>query len=155
MKVRARAYSLINQPGTAAGAAGLMLGAGLLLVRAVASADLDSVTVGGHAFHWGCWFRQSFGVPCPACGLTRSVLLTLHGQLQMAWQLNPAGPLLTLGLCVLACALVLVMLCEQRRAGHDVALRLQRQLRRCATAYAGLFLLTLAAHWVWALLGAR
>jgi Protein of unknown function (DUF2752) len=155
MHVRARVYNLINRPGTVAGAAGFIIGAGLLSARAVASADLDSVTVAGHAFHWGCWLRQSFGVPCPFCGMTRAVLLTLHGQLQMAWQLNPAGPLLTVGLCLLAGALSLVMLCEQVRAGHDMALRLQRRLRFGATAYASLFLLTLTAHWLWALLWAH
>ena len=149
----ARAVHWINRPGSVPGLAGTALLASLAGLRAIASADLNSVTFAGHVLDGVCWFRQRFGVPCPFCGMTRSFLFTLHGQLTSAWQLNPAGLLLVLGLIALGCALVVVLLCEQTRLGHDVALRLQRRLRFGATVYATLFIAALAVHWlaaVWA-----
>jgi Protein of unknown function (DUF2752) len=144
----ARASKLINRPGSVPGLVGAALLASLAGLRLIASADLNSVTFAGHMLNGGCWFRQSFGVPCPFCGMTRSVLLTLHGQLASAWQLNPAGLLLTFGLSALGCALVVVLLCEQTRLGHDAALRLQQRLRFSATAYAALFVAVLTTHWL-------
>ena len=149
----ARAINLINRPGSVPGLCGAALLASLAGLRAIASADLNSVTFAGHVLNGVCWFRQRFGVPCPFCGMTRSFLFTLHGQFTSALQLNWAGPLLVLGLCVLGCALICVMLCEQTRLGHDAALRLQRRLRFGATVYATLFIAALAVHWlaaVWA-----
>lgn len=32
-----------------------------------------------------------FGVPCPTCGTTRSLWQICHGNLRMAWSLNPIG----------------------------------------------------------------
>jgi hypothetical protein len=147
----ARATRLINRPGTVPGLIGMALLASLAGLRLVASADLNSVTFAGRALHWGCWFRQRFGVPCPFCGMTRSFLLALHAQFNSAWQLNPAGLLLVLGLVALGCALLIVMLCEQTQVGHSAALRLQSRLRFGATAYAGLFFAVLLAHWLAAL----
>ena len=147
----ARAARLINRPGIVPGLVGAMLLAQLFVLRAVASADLNSVTFAGHVLDSVCWFRQRFGVPCPLCGMTRSVLLTLHGQFTSAWQLNPGGLLLVLGLVALGCALICVLLCEQTRLGHGAALSLQRRLRFGATAYAGLFFVVLMTHWLAAL----
>lgn len=53
-------------------AAALMVGAGLL----------------GHGV---CPSRELLGLPCPGCGLTRSILLILRGQFQESWQLQPFG----------------------------------------------------------------
>src|SRR5438067_572206 len=88
----------------AAGAAGATLSGLLLLTRALASATKTSVSFAGHDTHWDCVFRQRFGVPCPACGLTRSVVMALHGQLAGAVQMNPAGILLVLG-AILFCTI--------------------------------------------------
>ena len=41
-----------------------------------------------------CLVQALFGIPCPGCGITRSVLAVLAGDLTRAWLLNPAGPLL-------------------------------------------------------------
>ncbi len=144
----ARGRAVVNRPGFVPGLCGALLLAQLFVLRAVATADLNSVTFAGHALQWGCWFRQRFGIPCPMCGLTRSFLLTLQGQLSAAVQLNPAGPLFVIGLCTLGCALLCVMLCAQTKRGTAMAARLQRHLRFGATVYAGLFITVLLAHWV-------
>ncbi len=41
-----------------------------------------------------CWLKASTGIPCPGCGLTRSLSATLRGDLSSAWKLHPFGPLL-------------------------------------------------------------
>jgi hypothetical protein len=44
-----------------------------------------------------CWFRLATGLPCAGCGMTRAVVLALHGEPRAAWQAHPfALPLLGL-----------------------------------------------------------
>ena len=142
---------LCARPGVLPGLCGALLGAQLAVLRLVASADADSVTFAGRALHWGCWFRQHFGLPCPLCGMTRSTLLTLHGQFNLAMQLNWAGPFLVVGLLLLALALLGLMLCAQTTRTRAFTAQLERGLRVGATAYAALFLFVLLAHWLYAL----
>jgi hypothetical protein len=52
-----------------------------------------------------CPMRLLFGLPCPTCGLTRSVCATLHGDLHAASGLNLLGPLVVVvAVMVLAAA---------------------------------------------------
>lgn len=37
----------------------------------------------------GCILREITGLPCPGCGMTRALLLLLHGDLMGAWQMHP------------------------------------------------------------------
>ena len=46
-----------------------------------------------------CVWRRATGADCPGCGLTRSFICLAHGDLNSAWQYNPAGLLLFL-VCV-------------------------------------------------------
>jgi len=39
-----------------------------------------------------CWTKASFGVPCPGCGLSRSMSATVRGDFGTAVGLNPFGP---------------------------------------------------------------
>jgi len=51
----------------------------------------------GRPESWGiklCWFRQVSGLPCPGCGLTRSVCRLAHGQIGEAMSLHPFSLLL-------------------------------------------------------------
>lgn len=38
-----------------------------------------------------CFARRWFGLDCPGCGMTRSFIAIMHGDLVRAWQFNPAG----------------------------------------------------------------
>lgn len=41
-----------------------------------------------------CPFHNLSGLPCPGCGLTRSFVCLAHGQISMAFEFHPLGPLL-------------------------------------------------------------
>lgn len=79
------------------------------VARLLLEADEFRVYVAGHPIEWVCAVRRHFGVPCPTCGLTRSVVLALHGHALRAWRVAPGGAaavvsglLFVLGLLVLA-----------------------------------------------------
>ncbi|HEY3244230.1 MAG TPA: DUF2752 domain-containing protein [Phycisphaerae bacterium] len=38
-----------------------------------------------------CWFKAVFGLPCPGCGLTRSLSCCVRGRFAEAWQYHPFG----------------------------------------------------------------
>jgi hypothetical protein len=40
-----------------------------------------------------CMFKYATGVPCPSCGVTRSLLSILHGNFYEAMWINPLGVL--------------------------------------------------------------
>lgn len=75
-------------------AGAVMLVAGLLLPRAP-------------ALGFSCPFHSITGVPCPLCGLTRSVVATLHLQLHTALAVNPAG--------ILAVVVAIALVVTRRR----------------------------------------
>ena len=77
--------------------------------RLLLDADEFRVYVAGRPIEWVCAVRRHFGVPCPTCGFTRSVVLALHGHALRAWRVAPGGAaavagglLFVLGLLVLA-----------------------------------------------------
>ncbi len=63
-------------------------GAGLLGVAAItAGLLLPTEGLGVDA----CMLHRATGLPCPGCGLTRSVTNILHGEFARAWAYNPFG----------------------------------------------------------------
>jgi len=126
---------------TAPLATALLLLASLAGVRLAMRADAGHVWLLGRLFGSACAFREHFGVPCPNCGMSRSIVLTMHGNMVEAMSLNPAGPLLVLG--VLAAALLLGIAAIRSR---DFAAR--RWVMRSALAYSGLYVAVLIGHWI-------
>ena len=54
-----------------------------------------------------CPFRAATGVPCPLCGVTRSLLALGDGDIERAWGFAPLGPaVLTVSLVFLIAAAV-------------------------------------------------
>lgn len=53
-----------------------------------AAAIVAVVSLLGHGM---CPSREVLGIPCPGCGLTRSILLILRGQWAESWRLQPFG----------------------------------------------------------------
>lgn len=124
----------------------------LYAVRAFASATPERVYIFERELSWGCLSEKAFGLPCPACGMTRSVLLTLHNRVGAALALNPAGPLLVAGLLLAAASLIFLAFYQHARNPRAVG-ALQRRLRRGARAYSSLLLIVLFAHWLAELCG--
>lgn len=82
----------------------------IVLLDAVAArfalaADETRVYVFGHAIPWECSMRKA-GLPCPTCGMTRSLVMALHGQIGRAWHMAPGGPVLLAGVLLAAGMLV-------------------------------------------------
>lgn len=128
-----------------AGLLGVALLASLAVLRGVASATEASVFIAGRELGWTCLLKGLFGFECPSCGLTRSAVLTLGGDLQTALSLNPGGPLLVLGALLLGASLLVLSL---RPAADDARFGAAlRRLRLCASAYGVLTLGVVLARW--------
>lgn len=119
----------------------------LCVVRALASISDGRVFVVGRELRWSCWFERSFDFPCPAGGLTRSIVHTLHGQFGEAWRLNPAGVFLVAGLSLLGLALIFLAL-HRRRHTPTASGAVHRRIRIYTKVYAHLLVAALFAHWI-------
>ena len=75
-----------------------------------------------YRLHWDipvCVFRLVTGLPCPLCGLTRSVGATLGGQITVAMRFHILGPAVVLANC---CGAVVLLL---KRQAHETNLNQQ------------------------------
>jgi hypothetical protein len=141
---------LLSRPGAGAGVTGAAIVLQLAALRALASATETYVTFAGRELHMECSFRQHFGIPCPNCGMTRSVLLALQGDLGRAMRVNFAGPFLLFGVMLFALAMFFLMFYQRSHAGA-VADGARRRVLVWSSAYGALFLAVLIGHWVWAI----
>lgn len=58
-----------------------------------------------------CMFRTLFGLPCPGCGLTRSIIALWHGEPTLSFRYHPLGIPTMLGLaCVAAWSLAFALM---------------------------------------------
>jgi hypothetical protein len=138
---------LSTQPGFTAGALGICVLLQLAALRWLARADAERIYVWGQSLNAACAFKRSFGLPCPTCGMSRSVILSLAGEWPLAWQINPAGPLLAVGLAGLGVSL-LVLMFYQRRGQSQTAQRIALAIRLWCLSCGGLAIVALATHWV-------
>ena len=86
--------------------AGAVILADAALARLLLQADTERVYFLGRPVLAACAFRRTTGLPCPTCGLSRSAVLALHGNLGAAWQVMPGGPVLVASVLAVALALV-------------------------------------------------
>jgi hypothetical protein len=147
-QVRPRLTRQFFLTGVTPGFVGASLLASLALLRSLATATAERVFVFGRELRYVCLFRRAFNVPCPACGMTRGVLLTLHGRLADALRVNPAAPLLVAGVVAFACALLFVAIYQRRARDPLSAGRLHARLRLAARAYAVSLFAVLFVHWI-------
>lgn len=144
---------LMSRQGMAPGAAGLAILLQAALARIVLRADETRVYFLEHPLNWVCALRERFGLPCPTCGLTRSVILTLHGQLGRAWHIAPGGPALTLGVLFVAGGILVLAAVELSAANRqdDGRRRLEEKikigLQSGALAWAGVSTVVWLAGW--------
>ncbi|HEY0081058.1 MAG TPA: DUF2752 domain-containing protein [Pyrinomonadaceae bacterium] len=142
---------IFSRPGGTAGLVGALTTLQVAALGLLGSATTTSVSFLGRELNWGCSFKQTFGIPCPNCGMTRSVLLTLRGHLGDAFTLNPAGPLLVFGTLLFSFAMFYLMFCQRGRASDESLRRLQRRIKHGAIAYAALLIFVWTAQWLYAI----
>lgn len=86
-----------------------------------------------------CWCKATTGLPCPGCGLMRSVSCTARGMFSEAWHYHPFGPIW------LAVATNGAGVCMLPRRFQDRIRAWRNQRRRlCKTAYVALITAFLA-----------
>lgn len=61
------------------------------LVGQVSPFGYSQVEVGGIALPDICMFRAYTGLPCPGCGLTRSLIAAAHGKIRRSFSLHRLG----------------------------------------------------------------
>jgi hypothetical protein len=135
-----------SRPGIAAGAAGAAIAAQLAIGRLALDADQERVSILGRPIDWVCALRRQYGLPCPTCGITRSVVLSLHGRFGEAWRLAPVGLVVVWGLAVFAAAM-LALAAAQWVGAKQWERRVQSQIRQGAWVYAAGVLVVWAAGW--------
>ena len=136
-----------------AGFAGGALLASLAVARVFASADAAAVRVAGAELPAVCVSRLLLGLSCPGCGMTRSVLMTLGGDLRGALAANPAGPLLVVALALLGAQLLYAAASRPPAVGAGRRAPGPR-LRFWASAYAAVVVSAMVIQWVGGLLRA-
>jgi hypothetical protein len=135
-----------SRPGLAAGTAGLIVIADELAARLSLRADESAVYIWGRPTGWACGFRSRFGLPCPTCGLTRSIVLSLHGELGRAWAVAPAGPVVVCGLVALALAMFSLAIAQAARSGKAEA-RARSAIRYGTLVYAAAAVIVWIGGW--------
>lgn len=123
------------------GLTGVALLGALALARGLATASPAAVHVAGRKLPVICPSRLLFGVNCPGCGMTRSVLLTLGGDLRGAFTVNPAGPVLVAALILLAAQLLFAAYASEGNTS------VRRRLLSWASAYGVVVVAVMLIQW--------
>jgi hypothetical protein len=132
---------LRSRPGLAPAAAALAIIFDLIAARLLLFADGAQVYLLGHPIPWTCAFRSRTGLPCPTCGITRSLVLSLQGELSRAWGVAPVGPVVIFGLLGTAIALLALAFTRPRGANR------LSWLRRLVLAYVGVAVIVWIGGW--------
>jgi hypothetical protein len=64
-----------------------------------------------------CWFESSTGLPCPGCGMTRSLACAIRGRFAESWQNHPMGLIVLLLFLLIAGQSLLPKSIRNRIAG--------------------------------------
>lgn len=83
----------------------LIIGTGILVSAALMTPSSDSLKVGPLTLPSFCLLRNTTGIPCPGCGLTRSVVHAVRGDWKGSFQYHRMGP-------IIVGFIVLQMLCR-------------------------------------------
>lgn len=137
-----------NRPGFPAFLAGCAVFLQGALVRLFLSADAGRVYFLGRPILWECALRSKYGLPCPTCGMTRSVVLALQGDWTAAWLLAPGGVAAVLGMMLLLCVAWALALAQWRREAKWEAV-VWIGIRRWAPLYGVGAAVVWLAGWVW------
>lgn len=79
-----------------------------------------------------CFFHETTGVPCPGCGLTRSLSCAIRGLFDQSWHYHP------MGLLVLT---VFILIAIQRMLPGTLRLKLAKRMNAQGALFGGLYVL--------------
>jgi hypothetical protein len=97
-----------------------------------------------------CLFKNVTSLPCPSCGITRSVLLIFHGDFQEAPLLNPLGFVVALALITLPVWILYDILSGKTTLAHSI-LWTEKLIKSRKSVYIPLVALVLI-NWGWNIL---
>ena len=97
-----------------------------------------------------CLFKNVTSLPCPSCGITRSVLLIIHGDLSGARSMNPLGFVAATALITLPVWLLTDILRSRTTLAHSI-LWTEKIIKSRKTVYIPLVALVLI-NWGWNIL---
>lgn len=128
----------------------------LFVARSLTATDGRRVLIAGYELHGACWWQERFGAPCPFCGITRSMILTVHGEFARAAELNPAGVMIILGVALVCAACVFLGLSQNSRTSLDAAARaatnrMHNRIALLFALYAALTVFVIIGGWAWRL----
>jgi hypothetical protein len=63
-----------------------------------------------------CVFRECFGIPCPFCGMSRSIVAFTHGHIVKSFLFHPLGPAIAISFAAFAVVAARSLLCRGRSA---------------------------------------
>lgn len=83
-----------NEAGTAGGhLVVLILCVGIFLSAALLTPSAENLKIGPLTLPSICMLRNTTGIPCPGCGLTRSVVAAVYGDWRGSFDYHRMGPL--------------------------------------------------------------
>lgn len=97
-----------------------------------------------------CLFRNITSIPCPSCGITRSLFLIIGGDLQGALLMNPLGFITALGLVTLPCWILTDILTNRPTLAQSI-LWTEKKIKSKRIIYMPLVALALI-NWGWNIL---
>jgi len=137
---------LASRPGVAPAATAAAILAQCVAGRLLLDADEARVYLLGRPIAVECALRRQYGLPCPTCGITRSLVLSLHGDLGAAWRMAPVGPVAIFGLLTFCAALLVLAAIEWNRAGRRAG-EVKTWIRRGTLAWAGASVMVWIGGW--------
>ena len=137
----------------AAGVVGTVSLLSLLAINLVASASVSRVWLLGYETHIGCWVKDNFGVPCPFCGMTRSVILTLHGNLREAFQMHIGAPLTIFGILIFGIAMLYAALPVSINKDSAPSRNFEKKVFVAVAVYLGTVTVVSIVYWFFRLAG--
>ena len=138
--------TLASRPGFAPMIIGSIILLHLAAFALLLSANLETVSFLGNVLPETCSWKSVYGIPCPTCGMTRGVVLALHGQLADSFEANRSAPILVASALLIGCGLF-VAGCLRLRNQDRASAQFGLWTERLGLAGGGLWVLMLAVNW--------
>jgi hypothetical protein len=94
-----------------------------------------------------CLFKNVTGIPCPSCGITRSVLELLEGNFRQGLLINPLG-IFAMSLLLIIPGWIVVDIIRNKTSLLSVYTRSEELIRKHKLIYIPLIVL-ITVNWIW------